>query len=79
MNFTNFFLFFQSRNMNIICKEYSQIYSNIQIFATICYGVDNISKHYMELTDNIPIWAYYQQLGNSNPQLGIIYPFGDWA
>ena len=32
-----------------------------------------------ELTDTIPNWAYHPQLGISNPQLGIIYPIGDWG
>ena len=32
-----------------------------------------------ELTENIPNWAYYPQLGISHPQLGIIYPIGDWG
>ena len=32
-----------------------------------------------ELTDNIPNWAYYPQLGISNPLLGIKYAIGDWG
>ena len=31
-----------------------------------------------ELTATITNWANYSQLGISNPQLGIIYPIGDW-
>ena len=38
-----------------------------------------ISKIIRELTENIPNWVYYPQLGISNPQLGIIYPIGDWG
>ena len=32
-----------------------------------------------QLTENISNWAYYPQLGISIPQLGIIYPIGDYG
>ena len=34
------------------------------------------NRNIRELTDNIPNWSYYPQLGISNPQLGIISNWG---
>ena len=55
-------------------KKNYRIYSPIIVKYT-----QNISQVTRRLIENIPIWAYYPQLGISNSQLGIIYPIGGWG
>ena len=43
----------------------------------ICEHKNGTYKLKRQLTENIPNWEYYLQLGISNPQSGIIYPIGD--
>ena len=64
-----------------------------QLHMLSCYVLQNILPHNnktllkyehmngttRELSENIPNWEYYPQLGISNYQLGIIYLIGDWG
>ena len=67
-------------NMTAFVPKITVIVPNMNIFVpNMTRTVTIISLFVLnrELTDNIPNWEYYHQLGISNPQSGIIYLIGD--